>query len=87
MGKFFAQPYSDRKPPSLHYTLGYRGYDLEVARKPAFWQVGIFPMHAELPTLRRCQVSSHGPDEAVLEAKRRVDALLEANLPLVEKGA
>jgi hypothetical protein len=78
MGKFFAQPYSDRKPPLL-YTLGYRGYDLEAARRPAFWQVGIFPMRAELPILRRCQVSSHGPDEAVLEAKRRVDALLEAN--------
>jgi hypothetical protein len=78
MGKFFAQPYSDRKPPSLPYTLGYRGYDLEVARANPLWQVGIFPTHAELPTLRRCQVSSHGPDEAVLEAKRRVDALLEA---------
>jgi hypothetical protein len=41
MGKFFAQPYSDRKPPLL-YTLGYRGYDLEVARKPAFSRWGFF---------------------------------------------
>jgi hypothetical protein len=76
MAKFFAQPYSDRKPLSLAYTLGYRGYDLEVARKPAFWEVGIFPKHPDLPVLRRCQVYSHGPDEAVLEAKRRVDSVL-----------
>jgi hypothetical protein len=76
MANFFAQPYSDRRLQSLAYTLGYRGYDLEVARTPAFWEVGIFPMHADLPVLGRCQVYSHGPDEAVLEAKRLVDSVL-----------
>jgi hypothetical protein len=76
MANFFAQPYSDRRPPSWPYTLGYRGYDFEVTRRPAFWEVGIFPMRPDLPILRCCQVYSFGLDEAVLEAKRRVDAAL-----------
>ena len=76
MAKFFAQPYSDSEMPALHYTLGYRGYDLEVSRRPAFWEVGIFPRHPDLPLLRCCQMYGLGPDEAVLEAKRRVDAVL-----------
>ena len=72
----FGHPYSDRRPISWHYTLGYRGYDLEVAREVSVWQVGIHPRHPELPIPRHCQVRSHNSDEAVLEAKRHVDALL-----------
>jgi hypothetical protein len=37
----FGRPYSDRKPESLRYTLGYRGYDLEVERDLSIWHVGI----------------------------------------------
>jgi len=87
MGKFFnhycpdravgfVHPYSDRRPETLHYTLGYRGYDLDVAREVSLWQVGIHPRQPELPIIRRCQVQSYNQDEAVLEAKRRVDAIL-----------
>ena len=89
MGKFFnhyhpdravgfAHPYNDRGPKSWHYTLGYRGYDLEVGRYVSLWQVGIHPRQPELPILRRCQVQSYNQEEAVLEAKRRVDDLLLA---------
>jgi hypothetical protein len=37
----FGCPYSDRKAKSLRYTLGYRGYDLEVWPNVSVWQVGI----------------------------------------------
>ena len=35
-----------------------------------------FVRDARLPMLRRCHVQSYNQEEAVLEAKRRVDALL-----------
>ena len=72
----FGCPYSDRKTGSLRYTLGYRGYDLEVSRDISVWQVGIYPTQPDLPILRRCEVYSQDPDDAVVEAKRRVDAVL-----------
>jgi hypothetical protein len=74
----FAHPYNERNPEPWHYTLGYRGYDLDVERHVSLWLVGIHPRRPELPILRRCQVQSHNQEEAVLEAKRRVDALLLA---------
>ena len=87
MGKFFnhycpdravgfGHPYSDRRPETWHYTLGYRGYDLDVVRDVSLWQVGIHPRKPELPIMHRCEVRSHNQEEAVLEAKRRVDAIL-----------
>jgi hypothetical protein len=89
MGKFFnhyksdravgfAHPFNERSAESWHYTLGYRGYDLDVERHVSLWLVGIHPRLPELPILRRCQVQSYNQEEAVLEAKRRVDALLLA---------
>ena len=48
----FGCPYSDRKTGSLRYTLGYRGYDLEVSRDISVWQVGIYPTQPDLPILR-----------------------------------
>lgn len=89
MGKFFnhympdravgfAHPYNERRAESWHYTLGYRGYDLDVERHVSLWLVGIHPRRPELPILRCCQVQSYNQEEAVLEAKRRVDALLLA---------
>jgi len=89
MGKFFnhyksdravgfAHPYNERNPEPWHCTLGYRGYDLDVERHVSLWLVGIHPRRPELPILRRCQVQSHNQEEAVLEAKRRVDARLLA---------
>jgi hypothetical protein len=75
-GAAFGKPYSHRPPLSWHYTLAYRGYELDVARQVSFWRVGIHPRHADLPLLRYCQVRSHNEDEAVLAAKQQVDALL-----------
>jgi hypothetical protein len=87
MGKFFnhycpdravgfGHPYSDRRPETWHYAVGYRGYDLDVVRDVSLWQVGIHPRKPELPIIHRCEVRSHNQEEAVLEAKRRVDAIL-----------
>ena len=89
MGKFFnhympdravgfAHPYNERSVAPWRYTLGYRGYDLDVERRISLWLVGIHPRRPELPILRCCQVQSYNQEEAVLEAKRRVDALLLA---------
>jgi hypothetical protein len=75
-GGGFACPDSDRKARSLQYKLGYRGYDLEVARDVSVWRVRIYTRHPELPILGRCEVYSQNQDEAVVEAKRRVDAAL-----------
>jgi hypothetical protein len=75
-GGGFACPDGDRKARSLQYKLGYRGYDLEVARDVSVWRVRIYTRHPELPILGRCEVYSQNQDEAVVEAKRRVDAAL-----------
>jgi hypothetical protein len=48
----FGQPYVHRPPPSWHYTLSYRGYDLDVARQVSVWEVGIHPRQPDLPLLR-----------------------------------
>ena len=64
MGKFFnhyipdhavgfAHPYNERRAESWHYTLGYRGYDLDVERHVSLWLVGIHPRRPELPTAVR----------------------------------
>jgi hypothetical protein len=82
MGRFFNHNRADRgvafgRPPlSWHYTLAYRGYELDVARQASVWQVGIHPRHPDLPLLRYCQVQGYNEDEAVLAAKQRVDAAL-----------
>jgi len=75
-GVRFGNPYSDRPPLAWHYTLAYRGYELEVARQVSAWQVGIHPRRLDLPLLRHWLVQSHNEDEAVLVAKQRVDAAL-----------
>jgi len=75
-GVAFGNPYGQRPPLFWHYTLAYRGYELDVARQVSVWQVGIHPRHPDLPLLRYCQVRSHNEDEAVLAAKQRVDAAL-----------
>ena len=72
----FAHAYNERDPVSWHYTLGYRGYDLDVERHVSLWVIGVHPRRPELPILRRCQVQSYNQEEAILEAQRRVDALL-----------
>ena len=54
----------------------YRGYDLEVTRAPSGWRIGVYRRTADLPILRRNEVYAVDPDEAIVEAKARVDGAL-----------
>jgi hypothetical protein len=58
------------------FTLIYRGYDLEVTRAKSGWLVGVYPRSADLPILRRSDFYSCDHDEAVIQAKDRVDRAL-----------
>jgi hypothetical protein len=61
---------------SVQERLDYRGYDLELGRTSSTWRVGIYPRHPELPILRRAEVYSENQDDAVIEAKFRIDVAL-----------
>ena len=58
------------------FTLIYRGYDLEVTRVPSGWFVGVYPRRADLPILRRSDFYASDQDEAVVQARHRVDCAL-----------
>jgi hypothetical protein len=58
------------------FTLIYRGYDMEVTRAKSGWLVGVYPRSADLPILRRSDFYAHDQDEAVIQAKDRIDRLL-----------
>ena len=58
------------------FTLIYRGYDLEVTRAKSGWLVGVYPRSADLPILRRSDFYSCDQDEAVIQAKDRIDRAL-----------
>jgi hypothetical protein len=58
------------------FTVVYRGYDLDVARVLSGWRVGVHPKTADLPILGRSEVYAHDQDEAVVEAKGRIDGAL-----------
>lgn len=57
-------------------TLVYRGYDLEITRAFPDWRVELHPKAADLPILGINQVYSCDRDQAVTEAKARIDGLL-----------
>lgn len=57
-------------------TLIYRGYDLELTRASAGWWVRVYPRSADLPILRRNDFFSGDEDNAVIEAKDRIDRAL-----------
>jgi hypothetical protein len=58
----------------------YRGYELQITHNPPMWQVGIYPtkptMLAPLPDLQI--VSLGNKDDAIAEARRRVDMLISS---------
>ena len=58
------------------FTVVYRSYDLDVARALSGWRVGVHPKTADLPILGRSEVYAHDQDEAVVEAKGRIDGAL-----------
>jgi hypothetical protein len=75
MGKFFnhyksdravgfAHPYNERNPEPWHYTLGYRGYDLDVERYVSLWLVGI--LHGVL----NCRFFGEARFKATIKRKR-----------------
>jgi hypothetical protein len=57
-------------------TLIYRGYDLELTRATAGWWVRVYPRSADLPILRRNDFFSGDEDNAVIQAKDRIDRAL-----------
>jgi hypothetical protein len=61
---------------ALQTKLVYRGYDLEVRRAPSGWRVEVHPKTADLPILGRSELYAHDQDEAVVEAKDRIDGAL-----------
>lgn len=57
-------------------TLIYRGYDLEITRVLADWRVGLHPKTADLPILGVSEVYGFDRDQAISEAKARIDGVL-----------
>ena len=58
------------------FTVVYRGYDLDVTRAFSGWRVGVHPKTADLPILARNEVNAPHQDQAVVEAKGRIDGAL-----------
>ena len=67
--------YSEAKA-RRRFTLVYRGYDLEVTRKSFEWKVRVHPKSADLPILAISEVYASDQDQAVTQAKERVDGTL-----------
>jgi hypothetical protein len=58
------------------FTVVYRGYDLDVTRAPSGWCVGVHPKTPDLPIIYRSEVVADDQDQAVIEAKGRIDGAL-----------
>lgn len=58
------------------FTLVYRGYDLEVTRNSCDWRVRVQPRSPDLPILAVSEVYASDQDQAVIQAKERVDGNL-----------
>lgn len=58
------------------FTVVYRGYDLDVTRAPSGWCVGVHPKTADLPIIGRSEILADDQDQAVVEAKCRIDGAL-----------
>ena len=63
-------------PARRRSTLIYRGYDLEVTRKSFDWRVRVQPRSPDLPILAVSEVYASDQDQAVTQAKERVDGTL-----------
>jgi hypothetical protein len=58
------------------FTVVYRGYDLDVTRARSGWCVGVHPKTADLPIIGRSEILADDQDQAVVEAKGRIDGAL-----------
>ena len=59
-------------------SIEYRGYELQVIYNSPMWQVGIYPTKPNMLALRAdLQIVSLGnKQDAIMEARRRIDALI-----------
>jgi len=56
------------------FTVVYRGYDLDLTRAPSGWCVGV---HLKtLPIIGRSEVFADDQNQAMVEAKGRIDGVL-----------
>ena len=58
------------------FTLVYRGYELEVTGNSCDWRVRVQPRSPDLPILAVSEVYASDQDQAVIQAKERVDGTL-----------
>jgi hypothetical protein len=56
--------------------LTYRGYVLDVRRLPVGWRVSVQPRRPDLPILRRSDVETSEPENALAHVKQSIDQLL-----------
>ena len=56
------------------FIVVYRGYDIEVSRRPTGWRADVYPRSVDLPILNQVQTSDQ--DGAVIEAMDRIDGVL-----------
>ena len=63
---------------SRRRTIAYRGYDLEITRTFSDWRVGVHPKTADLPILGVSEVFALDQDQALVEAKARIDSALSS---------
>ncbi len=68
--------YSREAVARARCTLVYRGYELEITREFSDWRVELHPKVADLPILGVNQVCSSDRDQAVTEARARIDGML-----------
>ena len=58
--------------------LTYRGYDLEIAKDPVGWRLGVHPSRPDLPMLANSNFVVPFPrkDDALSAARKRIDLVL-----------
>ena len=68
--------YSKEAVARRRCTLVYCGYDLEITRAFSDWRVELHPKTADLPILGVSEVYGSDRDQAISEAKARIDGVL-----------
>jgi len=58
------------------FTVVYRGYDFDLTRASSGWCVGVHPKTADLPIIGRSEVFADDQNQAMVEAKGRIDGVL-----------
>ena len=69
-------PFYSNAVAKRQFTVVYRGYHLDLTRAPSGWCVGVHPKTADLPIISRSEVFADDPNQAIVEAKGRIDGVL-----------